>query len=256
MVPAGQHGAGFSYRNSYEQGDTMELKTIIIGSLFGLLFSIAIVAGCGKKPLPAPEKPRRSIVFFGDSVTYGYGVDNEKESYYARISKVLRSGLFGEVTTINAGVSGDGSSEGLRRVTTDVTAHNPDIVIIAFGLNDCQDRSMTAEKFHSNITNMIAAMPSRTLIVLATSNSFLETGQSTWEDLNDSLDPFMDEIRSIARERELSLIDVNQIWKDQLKRDSRHMESFYIDPTHPSAKGHGVIYEAYMNVLRRILMKK
>ena len=244
-----------SYRNSHVQGATMEVKTVIIRSIFGLLISVAIVAGCGKKPEIKPEKPKRSIVFFGDSVTYGYGVDSEKDSYYARISKVMRSGLFGDVTTVNAGVSGDDTAEGLSRVTTDVTAHNPDIVIMAFGLNDCQNRGMTTEEFHRNITNMIAAMPSKTQVILATSNSFLETGQSTWEDLNDSLDPFMDEIRTIARERELSLIDINRIWKDQLKRDSRHMESFYVDPTHPSAKGHGVIYEAYMNVLRRILMK-
>jgi len=233
----------------------MEAKTVLTGSFFGLLITFAIISGCGKKPEPKPERPHRSVVFFGDSVTYGYGVDGEDESYYGRISKVLRSGLFGDVTTINAGISGNDTSEGLTRVTTDVTAHNPDIVIIAFGLNDCQNRSMTTENFRSNIINMIAAMPSKTQVILATSNSFLETGQSSWEDLNDSLDPFMEEIRAIARERELPLIDVNRIWKDQLKRDSRHMESFYIDPTHPSVKGHGVIYEAYMNVLRRILMK-
>ena len=192
---------------------------------------------------------------FGDSVVYGHGVDAETESFYSRIANIMKSGIYGDVKTVNAGMSGDDTSEALRRVTTDVTAHNPDIVIIAFGLNDCMNRTMTTENFRHNIENMIAAMPSKTQVILATSNSFLETGRSAWEDLNDSLDPFMMEIRAIARDRALTLIDVHDAWKDQLKQDQRHIESYYIDPTHPSAKGHGVIYEVYMNALRRILMK-
>lgn len=225
-------------------------------SLSGIVLAGAFVmiVNCAKKPEPEIVKPLRTIVFFGDSVTYGYGVDTEKESFFSRIRNVMGSGMYGNVVAINAGVSGDDTSEALKRVTTGVTAHNPDIVVIAFGLNDCQNKAMTPEIFRANIVNMIAGMPSRTRVVLATSNTFFDSGQSTWENLNKSLDPFMDEIRALARERNLPLIDVNDIWKDQLRMDQRHIETFYTDPTHPSAKGHGVIYEAYMNVLRRILM--
>lgn len=230
-----------------------EITALGVGMLF---FAILAVVGCGKKPEPAAAQKERTVVFFGDSIVYGYGVNRETESFYARIEKVMVAGLFGPVKTINAGVSGNDTDEALRRVTNDVTVHNPDIVIIAFGLNDCQNRAMTVERFRANIENIIAAMPAKTKVVLATSNSFLESGQSMWEDLNDSLEPFMAEIRTLAAEKKYPLIDVNSLWNEQLDRDNRHLESYYVDPTHPSAKGHGLIYEAYMGVLRRMLAAK
>ncbi len=230
------------------------MKSFLIVSGIVLAGAFVMIVNCAKKPEPEIVRPLRTIVFFGDSVTYGYGVDTDKESFFSRIRNVLGTGMYGNVAAINAGVSGDDTSEALKRVTTGVTAHNPDIVVIAFGLNDCQNKAITPEIFRANIANMISGMPSRTRVVLATSNSFLDTGQSSWENMNKSLDPLMNEIRAIARERGLPLIDVHEIWENQLRMDQRHTETFYIDPTHPSAKGHGVIYEAYMSVLRRLLM--
>ena len=230
------------------------MKMIFPGILLGCIILVTVISGCGKRPEKAGAPPI-TIVFFGDSITFGYGVDTETESFFSRINSIMQTGMYGDVRIVNAGVSGDDTSEALRRVTTDVTALNPDIVVIAFGLNDCQNKSMTPAKFRENINNMIAAMPSKSRVILATSNSFLETGQSLWMDLNESLEPYMEVVRATARDRNLSIIDVNSAWKEHLRQDQRHMETFYIDPTHPSAKGHGLIYEAYMNVLRRTLMK-
>jgi len=222
--------------------------------LFGIIFIVVFIAGCAKKPEKV-EAPPYTIVFFGDSITFGYGVDTETESFFARIKNIMQSGMYGNVRIINSGVSGDDTSEALSRVTTDVTAHNPDLVVIAFGLNDCQNKSMTSSKFRANILNMMAAIPSKTRIILATSNTFLDTGQSLWKDINGSLEPYMDEVRAIASEKNLTLIDVNRVWENQLRQDQRHMESFYVDPTHPSVKGHRLIYETYMNVLRRVIRR-
>ena len=230
------------------------MKMICPGILLGCIILVTVISGCGKRPEKVSAPPV-TIVFFGDSITFGYGVDTETESFFSRINRIMQTGMYGDVRVVNAGVSGDDTSEAIRRVTTDVTALNPDIVIIAFGLNDCQNKSMTPAKFRENINNMIAAMPSKTRVILATSNSFLETGQSLWMDFNEALEPYMEEVRATARDRNLPIIDVNSAWKEHLRQDQRHMETFYIDPTHPSAKGHGLIYEAYMNVLRRTLMK-
>ena len=41
------------------------------------------------------------------------------------------------INMIQAGVSGDDSKSGLRRVERDVCAFNPDLTIVCFGLNDC-----------------------------------------------------------------------------------------------------------------------
>jgi len=230
------------------------MKTMGMFCLVGGCIAMAFVSGCGKKPEVKVE-PVRTIVFFGDSVTYGYGVDPDTQSFYSRIRNIMNTGMYGNVRTVNAGVSGDDTSEALARLAGDVTVHDPDIVVIAFGLNDCQNRTMTPEKFRDNITKMISSMPAKTTVILATSNSFLDTGQPVYERLNESLEPYMEEMRRIARERKLRLIDVHSIWKEHLKQDRMHVEQYYVDPTHPSAKGHGLIYEAYMNVLRKVLVQ-
>jgi len=230
------------------------MRTTTLSILSGCIILVIMFSGCGKKPEMIRFAPR-TVVFFGDSITFGYGVDTQTESFYALISKIMKAGLYGDVKTVNAGVSGDDTSEALERISTDVITHNPDIVVIAFGLNDCQNNSMTTRKFRENTNAMIAALPSKTEVILATSNTFLDTGRSLWKDLNGSLEPYMEEVRNIAREKGIRLIDVNDAWKEHLTKDQRHMETLYFDPTHPSAKGHRIIYETYMDVLRRVLMK-
>ena len=230
----------------------MKLCTTVM--LMCINLGIVLLMGCGKKPEKVSVPPL-TIVFFGDSITFGYGVDPETESFYARIRNIMQTGIYGEVRTINTGVSGDDTSEALKRIQTDVVDYKPDILIIAFGLNDSQNKSMTVKKFRENINTMISALPPGTQVILATSNTFLDTGQSLWKGMNGSLNLYMEEIRTIAREKKLALIDVNDVWKKQLKRDQRHMEMMYIDPTHPSAAGHSLIYESYMNELRRVMKR-
>lgn len=82
---------------------------------------------------PAAENPVRTIVFFGDSLTAGYGLD-PSEAYPALIQNRLRDqGLPYEV--INAGLSGETSAAGVRRV--DWILQRPcDIFVLALGGND------------------------------------------------------------------------------------------------------------------------
>lgn len=89
-----------------------------------------------KSPPPSNAAPRpeeRVLVAFGDSLTAGLGVAPE-ESYPARLQeKLLLSGY--RYRVVNAGVSGDTTAGGVRRVEW-VLKSNPDIVILELGAND------------------------------------------------------------------------------------------------------------------------
>jgi len=89
----------------------------------------AVLAGPGVRAGAAP----RTIVFFGDSLTAGYGLD-PTQAYPALIQARLRAaGLDDEV--INAGISGDTTSGGLARV--DWALRRPvDVFVLALGGND------------------------------------------------------------------------------------------------------------------------
>lgn len=81
----------------------------------------------------AGETPLKTIVAFGDSLTAGLGVPLER-AYPAQLAQRLtRDGYAYRV--VNAGVSGDTTAGGVRRVNW-VLQSRPAVVIVALGAND------------------------------------------------------------------------------------------------------------------------
>jgi len=75
----------------------------------------------------------RVIVAFGDSLTAGLGVPAE-QTYPGRLAgRLKREGY--DYRVVNAGVSGDTTAGGLRRVDWALRA-KPDVVIVELGVND------------------------------------------------------------------------------------------------------------------------
>jgi acyl-CoA thioesterase I len=84
-------------------------------------------------PWSQADEPALRIVAFGDSLTAGLGV-GPHESYPAQLQQRLdRLGYRARV--INAGVSGDTTAGGLRRVPW-ILNSKPDLVILELGAND------------------------------------------------------------------------------------------------------------------------
>ncbi len=94
---------------------------------------------------------RPRIVAFGDSLTAGFGVSGD-DAYPAQLQRRLDE-LDHRYWVINAGVSGDTTAGGLRRVTW-VLAGKPDIVILELGANDGL-RGLSLEQTRSNLDSII-----------------------------------------------------------------------------------------------------
>lgn len=93
----------------------------------------------------------RRVVFLGDSLTSGYGLRLE-DAYPALIQgKIDAAGL--PVRVINAGVSGDTTAGGLRRVGW-VLADGADYLVIALGGNDGL-RGIDPEQTAQNLARII-----------------------------------------------------------------------------------------------------
>ena len=79
------------------------------------------------------DSDKKRIVFFGNSLTAGYGLD-EESSFPSLIQNRLDSlGL--DYTAINAGLSGETSSGGLNRIDW-VLKQPVDIFVLELGAND------------------------------------------------------------------------------------------------------------------------
>lgn len=84
----------------------------------------------GDEPRNAAAARRGSIVCLGNSVTVGFGLSNPAEAFPA-----LLAGMSGR-TVVNAGMSGDTTTDALTRIENEVLSHNPGLVIVELGGND------------------------------------------------------------------------------------------------------------------------
>jgi acyl-CoA thioesterase-1 len=76
----------------------------------------------------------QTILIIGDSLSAGYGVD-EQQSWVALLQNQLAAEGYG-YRVINASISGDTTGGGLRRLPRALEQHDPGIVLIELGGND------------------------------------------------------------------------------------------------------------------------
>ena len=107
-----------------------------------------VVALLGDAPAPGAE---RVVVVLGDSLTAGQGVARD-EAYPALLEARLRGEGF-PYRVVNAGVSGDTSAGGLRRVDW-VLRTKPAVVIVALGANDGL-RGLPVDALGENLTAIV-----------------------------------------------------------------------------------------------------
>src|SRR6202040_301712 len=84
-------------------------------------------------PSPLPAAPAPVVVFLGDSLTAGLGLPAD-QAYPALLARELAGDGFA-VRVINAGVSGDTTAGGLRRLRW-LLAQHPAVVVVGLGGND------------------------------------------------------------------------------------------------------------------------
>ncbi|WP_265595124.1 arylesterase [Haloferula sp. BvORR071] len=93
------------------------------------------------------------IMVLGDSITAGYGLDDPQEAYPALLQKKIDAvGL--PYTVANAGVSGDTTAGGLRRIAWALGQQGADVLVVALGGNDGL-RGISPEQTEQNLAGII-----------------------------------------------------------------------------------------------------
>jgi lysophospholipase L1-like esterase len=196
------------------------------------------------------------IIGFGDSITAGGNV-REEDKFLSRIAAA-----FG-CKTMNAGVSGGTSAQGVKRLEQDVLGHKPDICIVAFGMNDhvhvASGRPrVPLPEFRQNLTYLCDCMKSVGIVpILCTVHPIIEgdensyyykrhpqewymnpAGAQAW------IDMYNREIREVAHTAAASLADIALHWQRELDRGGQLADllgtidnSGKDDGVHPTAAG-------------------
>lgn len=127
----------------------MKIRNCII---FSLLLIVALLSGCGGQPKIEKLTGDSTVVAFGDSLTFGFGVERD-ESYPSVLAELL------DCSVINAGISGETTSEGLRRLPVVLEKNQPDLVILCLGGNDMLQKQ-SKKKLKENLVEMIRLIKS------------------------------------------------------------------------------------------------
>jgi len=191
--------------------------------------------------LSARAAATRTIVFFGDSLTAGYGLnDPSSEAYPALLQQKIEAEKPGW-RAVNAGLSGETTSGGLRRV--DWILRQPvDIFVLALGGNDGLrgiDPAVSRANLLQILERVRAKYPQAKLVLAgmqmppSMGADFAKAFEQTYPDVAEKtgavLVPFL--LQGVGGQLDLNLPD----------------------RIHPNAKGHAVLADTVWKTLRPLL---
>lgn len=127
-----------------------------------LLISGVVFAG----ELPNANAGKKRVVILGDSITAGYGLD-PTQAYPALLQAKIDAAALPYIV-VNAGVSGDTTAGGLRRIDWALAKPGADVLVVALGGNDGLRGvapAQTAENLAGIIDKALAKNPSTKILV-------------------------------------------------------------------------------------------
>lgn len=226
--------------------------------LLGLgLFCAAALAACGnagetstrqtdgatRSPSSTTSPPQSlpKIVAFGDSLTAGYGLA-PAESYPSLLQKKLDADGF-KYEVVNAGVSGDTSAAGLRRIDWSLDAGDVRFLILELGANDFLRGQPVAET-RKNLSEIIKRAKGRgAVVLLAGMYTTTNAGREYQREIHEAF-------RTLASEHDVALIPFfleGVAGIDRLNQDDR---------IHPNAEGTRLVAENVYRHLKPLLEKE
>jgi acyl-CoA thioesterase I len=189
------------------------------------LLALALVAGCGDK---VPQLPRLGandvVVAFGNSLTYGTGA-HEQESYPAVLGQLIGRPV------VRAGVPGEVTAQGLRRLPSVIDEHRPRLVIVCLGGNDML-RRIGDEEIKRNLGDMLKVLNKRGIaaVLVGVPKPALVTSAPGF-------------YAELAREFGVP-------YEGKIVTSVLYAADMKADPIHPNAKGYRKMAEALAELLR------
>ena len=191
--------------------------------IFVWIFLGFLVVGCAREPDLPTLSPDAVLLAFGDSLTHGTGAA-EQQSYPAHLQRLI------DHRVINAGVPGEISAEGLRRLPRLLDEQQPDLLLLCHGGNDLL-RKLDRGQLKENLRQMLAIAGQRQIpvVLIAVPQPSLLLDDATL-------------YRELATEWKIPLLDDTLA---DLLADRR----FKSDQIHPNAAGYGRLAAAVAALL-------
>ena len=185
------------------------------------------------------EGERRTILFFGDSLTAGYGLDEERAFPTVVQARIDSLGMPFEV--VNAGLSGETSSGGLRRIEW-LLRRKVDVLVLELGANDAL-RGVPLEVTRESLQGIVEKIKAKYKDV-----KIVVAGMEAPPNLGDEYTQgFRGIFRDLAKRNDAALIPF------LLEGVAGNSELNLPDRIHPTEEGHQIVAENVWRVLAPVL---
>lgn len=183
---------------------------------------------------------RKNILFFGNSLTAGYGLDDPSEAFPALIQEMIDSaGL--PYHTINAGLSGETSAAGAERINW-LLKQKTDIFVLELGANDGL-RGIAPDETYKNLQVIVdkvkTAWPDCRLVL---TGMLVPPSMGT-----DYATKFRDIFPALAKSNDMAFVPFLLQDVAGIADLNQH------DGIHPTAEGQRIMAEHVWKVLKEIL---
>jgi len=182
-----------------------------------------------------------NIVAHGHSVPAGYFVTPRVETFnsyphllHAALKERFPNAVINVIVTAKGG---EQSEQGAARFERDVLGHNPDVLLIDYGLNDRALPLDRAEKAWSSMIEKAKAKNIEVLLLTPTGDARVDINND-----GDDLNQRANQIRGLAVRHEVGLVDSYAAFKAYVNEGEGHkladLMSMYV---HPNRKGHEIV---------------
>lgn len=215
----------------------------------------------------SPDRSKLRIITFGDSITEGtYGGALSTETYPFVLGQMLHQKQI-DAKVINKGIPGETAPEGLNRFEMDVIALKPDIVLIMYGANDAfiqpghNAPAVSPADFSKAILKMVNRLADMSILpVLMTTTPvsrldfYMADDAGFLERIKLSLETHIKEVRKIAQDKQVLLVDHYKAWL-QMDKLKGILKAYLPDGVHPNAEGNFLLaiitYQALISEIRK-----
>jgi acyl-CoA thioesterase-1 len=198
--------------------------------------SICLLLLCFTKSYAQDNK---TILFFGDSITAGYGLETQ-QAFPALIQSKIDS-LDLNYTVVNAGLSGETTAGGLRRVDW-ILQQKVDVFVLELGGNDGLrgiDPANTKQNLQGIIDKVQETYPNAEIVL---------TGMQAPPNLGDIYtNEFKNVFFELAEENEVIFLPFI------LEGVAGNPDLNLPDGIHPTAEGHQIVAKNLWDILRPLL---
>jgi len=186
------------------------------------------------------------LIAFGDSITAGGDASEVKLQFPERYAAYLREKYpNADIRLENGATGGDSTADGLVRLEEKVLSRTPDLVLVAFGMNDHNKRGINPENFHANLSNIVSSIREKTgadIILLSTFPP-----NPLWRHGSHCMEQYAQITKQVAREQNCAYADVYSVWMKVLARKD-FSSLLGNNVNHPSDFGHWLYCEVLKSV--------